>query len=115
MHRVVVTGMGAVTPIGNTAPEFWENLVAGVSGVDRIQSFDPSDLEVQIAAEVKEFEPKDHMDFKAARRMDRYSQFAVAASGEAIKDACLTIDNAEYLSHRRDAQHRRRRHSDADA
>ena len=93
MHRVVVTGMGAVTPIGNTAPEFWENLVAGVSGVDRIQSFDPSDLEVQIAAEVKEFEPKDHMDFKAARRMDRYSQLAVAASGEAIKDADLTIDN----------------------
>ncbi len=92
MHRVVVTGMGAVTPIGNTAPEFWKNLIAGESGIDRIQSFDPSNLEVQIAAEVKEFDPKDYMDFKAARRMDRYSQLAVAASGEAIRDACLTID-----------------------
>ena len=93
MHRVVVTGMGAVTPIGNTAPEFWKNLIAGESGIARIQSFDPSDLEVQIAAEVKGFDPKEHMDFKAARRMDRYSQLAVAASGEAIKDACLTIDD----------------------
>ncbi len=92
MQRVVVTGMGAVTPIGNSAPEFWDNLVAGVSGIDRITSFDPSDLEVQIAAEVKGFDPKNYMDFKAARRMDRYSQLAVAAAGEAIKDAALTIN-----------------------
>lgn len=92
MQRVVVTGLGALTPIGNTAPEFWDSLVAGVSGIDRIQSFDPSNLEVQIAAEVKGFDPRDHMDFKAARRMDRYSQLAVAASGEALKDACLKID-----------------------
>lgn len=93
MQRVVVTGVGAVTPIGNSAPEFWNSLVAGVSGIDRIQSFDPSDLQVQIAAEVKGFDPKDYMDFKAARRMDRYSQLAVAAAGEAIKDASLTIDS----------------------
>ncbi len=99
MHRVVVTGMGALTPIGNSVPEFWNNLLAGVSGVARIESFDPSDLEVQIAAEVKDFDPKDYMDFKAARRMDRYSQLAVAATGEAIKDACLKIDdsNAERI------------------
>lgn len=93
MQRVVVTGLGALTPIGNTAPEFWDSLVAGVSGIDRIQSFDPSDLEVQIAAEVKGFDPRDHMDFKAARRMDRYSQLAVAAAGEALNDACLKIDD----------------------
>ncbi len=93
MQRVVVTGMGAVTPIGKSVSEFWDNLLAGVSGIDRIQSFDPSNLEVQIAAEVKDFDPKDYMDFKASRRMDRYSQLAVAAAGEAIRDACLTIDH----------------------
>ncbi|MDI3341697.1 MAG: beta-ketoacyl-ACP synthase II [Sphaerobacter sp.] len=94
MHRVVVTGLGAVTPIGIGYPEFWRNLVAGVSGVARITAFDPSDLEVQIAAEVKGFDPKDHMDFKAARRMDRFAQFAVAAAGEALRDAGLTIDDS---------------------
>ena len=92
MQRVVVTGVGAVTPIGLSASEFWDNLLAGVSGIDRITAFDPSPLEVQIAAEVKGFDPKNFMDFKAARRMDRYSQLAVAAAGEAIKDACLPLD-----------------------
>jgi len=94
VHRVVVTGLGAVTPIGIGYPTFWRNLLDGVSGIDRITSFDPSDLEVQIAAEVTDFDPRDHMDFKAARRMDRYSQFAVAAAREAIEDAGLTIDQS---------------------
>lgn len=99
MHRVVVTGLGAVTPIGNSAPAFWENLVNGVNGVTRITAFDPEPLEVQIAAEVKDFDPKEHMDFKAARRMDRFSQFAVAAAGEAIRDAGLEVteENAENI------------------
>lgn len=99
MHRVVVTGMGAITPIGNTLPDFWENLVNGVNGVTRINAFDPSALEVQIAAEVKNFDPKEHMDFKAARRMDRFSQFAVAAAGEAIRDSGLEIteENSENI------------------
>lgn len=99
MHRVVVTGLGAVTPIGNSAPDFWENLVNGVNGVTRITAFDPSPLDVQIAAEVKNFDPKLHMDAKAARRMDRFSQFAVAAAGEALKDAGLEIteDNSEDI------------------
>ncbi len=99
MHRVVVTGLGAITPIGNSAPTFWENLVNGVNGVTRITAFDPEPLEVQIAAEVKGFDPKEHMDFKAARRMDRFSQFAVATAGEAINDAGLEIteDNAENI------------------
>lgn len=97
MHRVVVTGLGAITPIGNSTPEFWENLINGVNGVTRITAFDPSPLEVQIAAEVKNFDPKDHMDVKAARRMDRFSQFAVAAAGEALKDSGLEIteENSE--------------------
>jgi len=94
VHRVVVTGLGAVTPIGIGYPQFWRNLLDGVSGIDRITAFDPSDLEVQIAAEVKGFDPRDHMDFKAARRMDRYAQFAVAAAREAIEDAGLTIDRS---------------------
>lgn len=99
MHRVVVTGLGAVTPVGIGYPEFWRNLLAGVSGIGRITAFDPSDLDVQIAAEVNDFDPKDYMDFKAARRMDRYSQFAVAAAGEALKDAGLEIDpeNSERI------------------
>jgi 3-oxoacyl-[acyl-carrier-protein] synthase II len=99
VHRVVVTGLGAVTPIGNSAPEFWENLVNGVNGVTRITAFDPSPLDVQIAAEVKNFDPKEHMNFKSARRMDRFSHFAVAASGEAIRDAGLEIteENTEKI------------------
>ncbi len=63
-RRAVVTGMGAVSPIGNDVPTFWSNLTAGVSGVARITAFDPSNEEVQIAAEVKDFEPRDYMDFK---------------------------------------------------
>jgi 3-oxoacyl-[acyl-carrier-protein] synthase II len=96
----VVTGLGAVTPIGNDVASFWANLVAGVSGVDRITSFDPSDSEVQIAAEVKGFEPRDWMDFKQARRMSRFSQLAVAAARQAIDHARLEIgdDNRDEIA-----------------
>jgi 3-oxoacyl-[acyl-carrier-protein] synthase II len=92
VERIVVTGVGAITPIGNDAATFWSNLRAGVSGVGRITAFEVADdLPVKIAAEVKNFDPKDHIDFKAARRMDRFSQFAVAAAGEALRDACFTV------------------------
>ncbi len=90
-RRAVVTGMGAITPIGNDVESFWSNLVAGVSGVDRISAFDASDAEVQIAAEVKGFDPKDWMDFKQARRMSRFAQIAVAAARQAIDDSGLQI------------------------
>ena len=90
-RRAVVTGMGAITPIGNDVATFWSNLAGGVSGVARITRFDPSDLEVQIAAEVKDFDPRDWMDFKQARRMSRFSQIAVAAARQAIDDAKLEI------------------------
>src|SRR5688572_28832462 len=90
-RRAAVTGMGAITPIGNDVDSFWSNLVAGVSGVDRISAFDASDAEVQIAAEVKGFEPKDWMDFKQARRMSRFAQIAVAAARQAIDDSGLQI------------------------
>ncbi len=92
MKRVVVTGIGAVTPIGSDPETFWHNLIEGVSGVRRTVAFDPSPLDVQIAAEVKEFDPKRYIDPKAARRMDRFSQFAVAAARMALEDAHLTID-----------------------
>ena len=90
-RRAVVTGLGAVTPIGNDAATFWSNLVAGVSGVAPIGQFDASHLEVRIAAEVKGFEPKDWMDFKQARRMSRFAQLAVAAARQAIDSAGLEI------------------------
>src|ERR671924_2147936 len=97
-RRAVVTGVGAVTPIGNDAPTFWRNLTAGVSGVARISAYDPSNEEVQIAAEIKGFEPRDFIDFKAARRMSRFSQIAVAAARQAIEASGLEIGD-----HNRDA------------
>lgn len=93
-RRAVVTGLGAVTPIGNDVAEFWKNLVGGVSGVAPISLFDASDLEVRIAAEVKGFEPRDWMDFKQARRMSRFSQLAVAAARQAIDASGLQIGDA---------------------
>jgi len=90
-RRAVVTGLGAVTPIGNDVATFWKNLTSGVSGVAPISMFDASDLEVRIAAEVKGFEPRDWMDFKQARRMSRFSQLAVAAARQAIDDSGLKI------------------------
>ncbi|HET8777120.1 MAG TPA: beta-ketoacyl-ACP synthase II, partial [Candidatus Limnocylindria bacterium] len=80
-----------MTPIGNDVPTFWSNLTSGVSGVARISLFDPSDLEVRIAAEIKGFEPRDWIDVKQARRMSRFSQLAVAAARQAIDDARLEI------------------------
>jgi 3-oxoacyl-[acyl-carrier-protein] synthase II len=89
--RVVITGLGAVTPVGNDVDTTWDSLIHGRSGVDRIKAFDPSGLRTQIAAEVKEFDPKDYMDHRDARRSDRYTQFAVAATSQAIADAGLRM------------------------
>lgn len=91
--RVVVTGLGAVTPVGNNVPTMWASLLEGKSGVARITSFDPSMLSVQIAGEVKGFNPAEHFEGKESRRMDRCVQFAVVAAREAIKDANITIDD----------------------
>ena len=93
-NRVVVTGLGVISPIGNTVDEYWRNLMAGVSGAGRITAFDPTDLPVQIAAEVKGFDPGDYMDRKAAKRMERFSQFSIAAAGQALKDAGLKVDES---------------------
>ncbi len=91
MRRVVVTGLGAVTPVGNDVPSMWDALLAGKSGVARIAAFDPSDLDSQIAGEVKGFEPSAYMTPKEVKRSDRFSWFAVAASKQAVKDAGLDI------------------------
>lgn len=97
--RVVVTGMGTVSPLGSL-PELWAGLKAGKSGVRRIQSFDPSHLEVQIAAEVIDFEPEKYLDAKEARRMARASQMAVVAGMDALKDAGLTLEDLAPVAER---------------
>jgi 3-oxoacyl-[acyl-carrier-protein] synthase II len=94
MTRAVITGLGCVTPIGQSVDDFWSNLTSGVSGVKRITLFDPSDQDCQIAAEVKDWDPARFMDAKAARRAARFSQFAVAASVQAVDDSGLKIDDA---------------------
>ncbi|MDX2100216.1 MAG: beta-ketoacyl-ACP synthase II [Leptolyngbyaceae cyanobacterium bins.59] len=97
--RVVVTGLGAITPIGNTLAEYWEGLMSGRNGIGPISLFDASRHDSRIAGEVKGFDPHDYMDRKDAKRMDRFAQFAVAASKQAIADAQFTITdlNAEQV------------------
>lgn len=94
-RRVVVTGMGVITPIGNDVKTFWANLKAGIHGIGPITKFDASELNTNLAAEVKDFNAKDYMDRKEAKRMDPYSQYAVAAAGEAVADAGLDLSQAD--------------------
>ena len=93
--KAVITGIGAITPLGLTASESWEKLRLGHSGVSHITSFDASDLDVQIAAEVKGFLPDNYMELKASRRMSRFAQFCVAAAKEAALDAKLELTTEE--------------------
>ncbi len=92
--RVVVTGLGAITPVGNDVPTLWKALAEGHSGVGPITHFDASALATRIAAEVKDFDPKEHLGHKEARRLDRFMQFAVVAVEEAIADAGLVINES---------------------
>lgn len=91
MKRVVITGMGAITPIGNTVEAFWAAVKENKVGIGPITTFDTTDYKVKLAAEVKGFVAKEHIDFKAAKRMERFSQFAVAAAGEALAQAGLDM------------------------
>lgn len=94
-NRVVVTGMGAITPIGNSVDEFWNGLKEKKVGIGPISVFDTTDYKVKLAAEVKGFEGKNYMDPKTAKRMERFSQFAVAASKEALEDAGINMEKEE--------------------
>ena len=94
-RRVVITGMGAITPIGLSVNEFWENVKKGTVGIDFITKFDASDFKAKVAAEVKGFDAKNYMDFKASRRMELFCQYAVAASKEAIEDSGLDLEKED--------------------
>ena len=92
MNRVVVTGLGAITPIGNDVETFWAGLKDKKIGFGPITAFDTTDYKVKLAAEVKDFDAKQYMDPKAARRMERFSQFAVAATKMALEDAGINME-----------------------
>lgn len=94
-RRVVVTGMGAITPIGNSVEEFWNGIKEGKTGFGSITYFDTADYRCKLAAEVKDFDPAQYMDKKSARRMEQFCQFAVAAAGQAIADAGLIMEQED--------------------
>ncbi len=87
--RVVITGIGAITPIGSGRRGLWEGVLAGRSAVQRVERFDPAGFRSQVAAQVNDFDPLDHIEAKRARRLDRYSQFAIAAAQQAVLDSGL--------------------------
>lgn len=91
-NRVVITGMGAITPIGNNVEDFWNGLKNGKCGIDFITEFDPQDYSTKLAGEVKDFNPADYMDFKQVKRMDRFCQLAMVAAKEAVKDSKIDLD-----------------------
>ena len=95
LKRVVVTGLGAITPVGNSVPEFWENIVNGVSGAGPITHFDASQFKTQFACEVKNFDVTKYIDRKEARKMDLYTQYAVAVAKEAVSDSGLDVEKED--------------------
>lgn len=96
MTRVFITGMGAISPLGNDVATFWQNLLAGKSGAGPITQFDPGDMPFNVACEVKDFDPGAHMDRKLTRRTARSTQFAIAAAKQALVDARLTVDKSNW-------------------
>lgn len=95
MNRVVITGMGAVTPIGNNVEDFWKSLKSGANGIDSITAFDTENYKAKLAAEVKDFNPEDYLDKREVRRMDRFCHFAIAASKQAVENSKLDLDNID--------------------
>ncbi len=95
LKRVVVTGLGAITPLGKTLPEYWDGLTNSVNGCDFITQFDASKFKTRFACEVKNFDPTVYLDRKEARKIDRFTQFALIASDEAVKDAGINKDNVD--------------------
>jgi 3-oxoacyl-[acyl-carrier-protein] synthase II len=95
-RRIVVTGIGALTPIGNNVETYWNNLINGVSGADMITQFDASKFKTRFACEIKGFDPNEFMDRKEARKLDRFAQIALVASDQAVLDAGITKDNVDH-------------------
>ena len=91
-RRVVITGLGAITPIGHNVDSFWNGIKENKNGIDEISLFNAENLKVKMAAEVKDFDPSNFIDKKESKRMDRYTQFAVISSDEAIKDSKLDLN-----------------------
>jgi 3-oxoacyl-[acyl-carrier-protein] synthase II len=94
-RRVVVTGLGVISPIGNTVEDFWTSLKEGKSGISKIERFDASEYTTQIAGEVKDFDCSQYLGRKDAKRMDRFTQFAVCAAGQALEDSGLDVDTLD--------------------
>jgi hypothetical protein len=95
-RRIVVTGIGALTPIGNNVETYWNNLIDGVSGADMITQFDASKFKTRFACEIKGFDPTEFMDRKEARKLDRFAQIALVASDQAVLDAGITKENVDH-------------------
>ena len=95
LKRVVVTGLGAITPIGNNVSDYWNALLNGVSGAAEIKGFDTEKFKTKFACEVKDFNPMDHFDRKEARKHDRYSQFGMVAAAEAIEDSGIDAEGID--------------------
>jgi 3-oxoacyl-[acyl-carrier-protein] synthase II len=96
LKRVVVTGLGAITPLGNSVNEYWENLIKGVSGANLITHFDAEKFKTRFACEVKNFNPNDYLDRKETRKMDLYAQYAMAASAQAIEDCKMDLESVDH-------------------
>ena len=94
-RRVVITGLGALTPIGNTLPEYWEGLLSGTSGAAPISYFDPTLFKTQFACELKNFDPLDYFDRKEARKYDRFAQYALVSVSEALDDSNLSLEKID--------------------
>ena len=99
-NRVVITGLGVVSPVGIGKEAFWDSMMSGKNGIDKITRFDAAEYKAQIAGEVKDFDPADYMDKKESKRIDRYAQFAMAAAKLAVEDAKLDLEqeNLERIS-----------------
>ena len=95
MRRVVVTGLGAITPVGNDVDEFWDGLISGKCGIDQITLFDTENFKVKLAGEVKNFNVEDHFDRREAKRLDRFSHFALVAARELMKDSKLDVSSID--------------------
>ena len=95
LKRVVVTGLGALTPLGKSVPEYWDGLVNGVSGAGPITQFDTTKFKTKFACELKDFEPTNYLDRKEARKIDRFTQLALIASDQAVEDAGINKENVD--------------------